>query len=115
MIEVTDQSTVLLAGDTHGNTSHIRYLHDMADREGCEYIFQVGDFGCLDYEDSPLALVVKKSQASRAGGALELSGGIADDTMDTRDWEDMLLRYLESAGFPDPQDTPRWYAVPIYG
>lgn len=45
MIEVTDQSTVLLAGDTHGNTSHIRYLHDMADREGCEYIFQVGDFG----------------------------------------------------------------------
>lgn len=72
-------------------------------------------FGCLDYEDSPLALVVKKSQASRAGGALELSGGIADDTMDTRDWEDMLLRYLESAGFPDPQDTPRWYAVPIYG
>lgn len=40
---------VLLAGDTHGNTSHLRYLLDIADREQCARLFQVGDFGAWEH------------------------------------------------------------------
>lgn len=39
------QLRVLLAGDTHGNLSHVRSLIDVAGREGCDRIVQVGDFG----------------------------------------------------------------------
>jgi len=39
------QPKVLLAGDTHGFIQHIRYLLDIAEREGCAHVFQLGDFG----------------------------------------------------------------------
>lgn len=41
----TDPPQVLLVGDLHGNTNHLRHLIDIADREQCSYLFQLGDFG----------------------------------------------------------------------
>lgn len=40
---------VLLAGDTHGNTNHLRHLLNVADREQCDRLFQVGDFGAWEH------------------------------------------------------------------
>lgn len=43
---------ILLAGDTHGNASHIITLLDNAVKEGCDRIFQVGDFGAWEHVPS---------------------------------------------------------------
>ena len=40
---------ILLAGDTHGNTTHVRYLIDVAVDQGCDRIFQLGDFGAWEH------------------------------------------------------------------
>lgn len=37
--------TILFAGDTHGNTHHLRYLIDQAVAHQADRIIQVGDFG----------------------------------------------------------------------
>jgi len=37
--------TILFAGDTHGNTSHVGYLYTRAAEHSVNAIFQVGDFG----------------------------------------------------------------------
>lgn len=36
---------ILLAGDTHGNRGHVKYLFDQAVRFSCDRIVQLGDFG----------------------------------------------------------------------
>jgi predicted phosphodiesterase len=41
----SEAQRVLVAGDTHGNLPHFRSLIDVAKREGCQRIVQVGDFG----------------------------------------------------------------------
>lgn len=41
---------MLLAGDTHGNTAHVRYLLEVAVKERCERIFQLGDFGYWEHD-----------------------------------------------------------------
>lgn len=41
---------VLLAGDTHGNTGHVRLLLDIAARTGIDRVFQLGDFGYWEHE-----------------------------------------------------------------
>jgi predicted phosphodiesterase len=40
---------VLLAGDTHGRTSHIITLLDRAVAEGCDCVFVLGDFGAWEH------------------------------------------------------------------
>jgi Icc-related predicted phosphoesterase len=46
--------SILFAGDTHGNNRHIAYLFETAKREGCDTIFQVGDFGYWPHDDRGL-------------------------------------------------------------
>jgi predicted phosphodiesterase len=43
---------ILLAGDTHGNTGHMKYLISTAKQKGCDRIFQLGDFGYWEHESS---------------------------------------------------------------
>lgn len=42
---------VMLAGDTHGYIAAIEYLMFNAQREGCDAIFQVGDFGFWEHAE----------------------------------------------------------------
>lgn len=41
---------VLFAGDTHGDSYHIRRILKEADEEGCDAVFQVGDFGYWEHK-----------------------------------------------------------------
>lgn len=41
---------ILLAGDTHANTEHVKYLIKTAQEQDCDRIFQVGDFGYFESE-----------------------------------------------------------------
>lgn len=43
---------ILLAGDTHGNTSHMEYILAIAKEQGCDRVFQLGDFGYWEHEQS---------------------------------------------------------------
>ena len=40
---------ILVAGDTHGNQGHLRYLIRMANAHDCSRIFVVGDFGYWEH------------------------------------------------------------------
>jgi hypothetical protein len=40
-------SKFLVAGDTHGNVNHFGYLCERAQNNGCDRIFQLGDWGFL--------------------------------------------------------------------
>lgn len=40
---------ILIAGDVHGNGSHLRYLNRVADEQEADKIFQVGDFGYWEH------------------------------------------------------------------
>jgi Calcineurin-like phosphoesterase. len=40
---------ILIAGDLHGNLSHLRYLGRRAQERGIDQIFQVGDFGFWEH------------------------------------------------------------------
>lgn len=40
---------ILLAGDTHGNTTHHRYLIDQAVANNCDRIFVLGDWGAWEH------------------------------------------------------------------
>lgn len=40
---------MMLAGDVHGNTSHMITLLDNARNRGCDRIFQLGDFGAWEH------------------------------------------------------------------
>src|SRR5262245_56034350 len=41
---------ILFAGDTHGNTSHVRALIDRDKEEQCDRIFVLGDFGYWEHQ-----------------------------------------------------------------
>lgn len=40
---------ILIAGDTHGNTSHVSRLLDIAHAQGCLRVVQLGDFGAWEH------------------------------------------------------------------
>jgi Icc-related predicted phosphoesterase len=40
---------ILMAGDTHGDGAHVRYLLQVAQRKGCSCIFVLGDFGYWEH------------------------------------------------------------------
>lgn len=41
---------ILMAGDTHGDLVHVRYLLQVAQQERCDCIFVLGDFGYWEHE-----------------------------------------------------------------
>jgi predicted phosphodiesterase len=59
---------ILFAGDVHGNTRHVAYLFETAQREGCDTIFQVGDFGYWPHVDDGRAFLVFVAAHVEASG-----------------------------------------------
>lgn len=52
-------SRVLFAGDTHGNPSHCRYLVHVAQAEGVNAIFVLGDFGYWEHQEEGVIFLDK--------------------------------------------------------
>ena len=46
---MTDPTSLLVCGDTHGDPNHLIYLYQMALNENVDAIFQVGDFGYWEH------------------------------------------------------------------
>lgn len=46
---LTRDEAILLAGDTHGDIKHCLYLLNMAEKQGIQTIFQLGDFGYWEH------------------------------------------------------------------
>lgn len=49
---LTDVRRVLLAGDTHGDENHVRWLIQHAKKVGAQAVFVLGDFGIWDHLDA---------------------------------------------------------------
>ena len=63
-----DVRRVLIAGDTHGNTKWVKNLTEVAARNDCPVIIQVGDFGYFpDHRDGP-RFISAVDQACAANG-----------------------------------------------
>jgi predicted phosphodiesterase len=48
---VTDPRRILFAGDTHGDTNHVRWLIEKAVKLDCQAVFVLGDFGIWNHAD----------------------------------------------------------------
>ena len=71
---------VLIAGDTHGNTKWVRHLTEIAARDDCPVIIQVGDFGYLpDHRDGPRFLSTVDRACAANGVELCFIDGNHDD------------------------------------
>lgn len=90
---------ILLAGDTHGNTKHVKYLISTALEQGCERIFQLGDFGYWEHETSGVRYLNEiNKQARRSNIPIYFIDGNHDKTSlllekykDAEDEEGFLL------------------------
>lgn len=72
---------ILIAGDIHGNLSHLRYLNRVADGEGAEKIFQVGDFGYWEHMRDGVEFLDKANDlAVKSGVDLYFLDGNHDKT-----------------------------------
>lgn len=47
-----EPNRLLLAGDVHGNVSHLEYIFKVAQKESCDAIVQLGDFGFWPHTES---------------------------------------------------------------
>lgn len=89
---------ILLAGDTHGNASHIITLLDQAVKHGCDRIFQLGDFGAWEHVPSGAKYFndVEKHAARRGVTVYWLDGNhdktslVLEKYSDTKDEEGFL-------------------------
>ncbi|WP_406287797.1 metallophosphoesterase [Embleya sp. NBC_00896] len=59
---------ILLAGDTHGNTGHVRRLLDAAAAADVDAIFQLGDFGYWEHEASGIRYLDAVNRSARSRG-----------------------------------------------
>ncbi|MFF7243624.1 metallophosphoesterase [Embleya sp. NPDC008237] len=59
---------ILLAGDTHGNTGHVRRLLDAAAELDVDLIFQLGDFGFWEHEASGVRYLDAVNRSARSRG-----------------------------------------------
>ena len=59
---------ILLAGDTHGDTGHVRRLCDAAADADADAIFQLGDFGYWEHEPSGIRFLDAVNRAARSRG-----------------------------------------------
>lgn len=59
---------ILLAGDTHANTEHVKYLVGVAKEQDCDRIFQVGDFGYFESETWGLEYLEHINHAAEQAG-----------------------------------------------
>lgn len=63
-----DPTRILLAGDVHGNTGHMRYLIQTAVDQDCQVVVQLGDFGFWEHEMSGIRFLDDVAAAARAAG-----------------------------------------------
>lgn len=54
-----------MAGDIHGNTTHMRYLVDVARDQDCDRIFQLGDFGAWEHMSDGVQFMDKVANYAR--------------------------------------------------
>jgi len=54
-----------MAGDVHGNTTHVRYLIDVARNNDCDRIFQLGDFGAWEHMSDGVQFMDKVANYAR--------------------------------------------------
>lgn len=54
-----------MAGDVHGNTTHVRYLIDVAKDNDCDRIFQLGDFGAWEHQSDGVQYMDKVANYAR--------------------------------------------------
>ncbi len=59
-----------MAGDVHGNTTHMRYLIDVARDQGCDRIFQLGDFGAWEHMSDGRQFMDKVANYARKNAVL---------------------------------------------
>lgn len=59
---------ILLAGDVHGNTSHMHYLMSEAKHNGCDRIFQLGDFGYWEHFPRGVRYLDETNRAAKQAG-----------------------------------------------
>ncbi|OPC83473.1 hypothetical protein B4N89_23295 [Embleya scabrispora] len=59
---------VLLAGDTHGNTGHVRRVLDVAAELDVDVVFQLGDFGYWEHEPSGVRYLDAVNRSARSRG-----------------------------------------------
>ncbi|MGC0415074.1 metallophosphoesterase family protein [Embleya sp. AB8] len=59
---------ILLAGDTHGNTRHMRLVLDAAAEADVDRVFQLGDFGYWEHEASGVRYLDEVDRAAHARG-----------------------------------------------
>jgi Icc-related predicted phosphoesterase len=93
--------SILFAGDTHGNMRHVSYLFETAKREGCNTIFQVGDFGYWPHTDwGQLFLVHVDAHIQDTGIQVYFIDGNHDnhDALAAMPISDDGLRYLTVDG-----------------
>ena len=75
-----DVRRILVAGDTHGNTKWVRHLTDVATRNDCPVIIQVGDFGYFPvHPDGPRFLTATDRACAANGVDLWFIDGNHDD------------------------------------
>ena len=75
-----DVGRVLIAGDTHGNTKWVKHLTEVAARNDCPVIIQVGDFGYFpDHRDGPRFLSAVDQACAANGVELWFIDGNHDD------------------------------------
>ena len=75
-----DARRVLIAGDTHGNTSWVETLARKAAEQGCPIIIQVGDFGYFpDHPGGPRFLTAVDTACAVNGVELWFIDGNHDD------------------------------------
>lgn len=101
---MTEPMRLLVAGDLHGDTQHVRYLYDRARAEGADRIVQTGDFGYWEHHGSGVEFLdFCAKQAERAG--IEL------DWVDGNHEAHTTLRDLYGPGRPRHALTPEGFWV----
>lgn len=72
---------ILIAGDIHGNLSHLAYLYSKAMEEGIDRIFQLGDFGFWEHMPEGVKFLDEANRhAYHAGVTLYFLDGNHDKT-----------------------------------
>ena len=88
-----DETRVLVAGDTHGNTAHVDYLLRAAAREECGWVFVVGDFGYWEHTHDGRVFLDK---VDRLAGRYDVRVGFLDGNHDNAAL--LLDRYTDRDG-----------------
>ena len=96
---------ILLGGDTHGNLHFAWYLVDTAVKNGCDRVFQLGDFGYWEHEKAGVTYLDKlENRARKSKTTFYFLDGNHDKTSLLVD----IYRELDDEGFIVVRDNIRY-------